>query len=160
VLETRNAVLGTTIDWVGAHGGWIFGRTDADHPGGDYAGAGALFAIRTRDGVAVRIDVPPTYVDGQRDRDADFGREEAMDDCAQARVPDDSDDADEWDDARRACDALVPRVDQVQLTPRLLRVQRTEHEWSEISLPELMRVLRRVGSGRGLDVATAGNTAR
>jgi len=159
VLETRNALLGTTIDWLGAHQGWIFGRTDARHPGEPYADAGALFAIRAPDGVAVRIDVPPVYEDGLRDRDGDFDREEAVDDCAQSRVHD-SDDADEWRDAMHACEALVPRVDQVELTPSLLRVQRTEHDWSEVSLAELMRVLRHVPSGRDPDTRTGWNAAR
>ncbi len=143
VLETRNAVLGTTIDWFGAQHGWIFGRTRAHHGGGGYWNAASLFAIRAEDGVAVRLDVPPAYVSGHGGEELYFAlmdREEQVNDCVSARLRN-AEDEDQYVAAQGECDASIPQVDAVELTSTTLRVQQTATQWTTIPLNSLMQVL-------------------
>ncbi len=148
VLETRNAVLGTTIDWLGAHRGWIFGRTRARHRGGEYVNAASLFAIRADDGVAVRFDLPPAYVGRYRGEElyfASMNRDAMVDDCVSARLQNVEEETQSLVAAAQGeCDASIPQVDAVELTSTALRIQQTATQWTTIPLNSLMQVLNEV----------------
>ncbi len=145
-LETRNALLGTNARWVGAHRGWVFGATYSRHPGYIYDETGALFAIRARDGVVVRIDAPPRFRDGMVTQDT--ARHTAVEDCADAKMTEaglgQDYTVDQWAEFESACEETVPRTDGLQIDGESLRIQQADTRWVAISTPALFEVLERI----------------
>ncbi|MEM9074162.1 MAG: hypothetical protein AAGE52_37060, partial [Myxococcota bacterium] len=139
-LETRNAMLGSNVRWIGGRRGWIFGTTRSRHPGYLYADTGALFAIRVRDGAAVRIEVPGRFGDEMVEPDDTS----VLDECIETRVDEDNDEMDAWDRAREDCEARVPSTDGLLLDRQGLHVQRPDGEWIDLASAELFRTLARI----------------
>ena len=65
VLETRSAVLGSSVQWRGAHRGFLVGEYHSNHPGGPYAGAGGMVLLRLADGAVFELDVPGIFERGE-----------------------------------------------------------------------------------------------
>ncbi len=143
-LETRNAVLGSDVRWVGAQQGWIFGYTRSHHPGHVYLDRGALFAIRVSDGIVAAIDVPDEFEEGAVGFsvvDAEFRVEE----CAAERIERAGYSIEEasrqqWRDASVGCLQDI----EVRLDAQSLRITRPNGRERRVSTPALLRILNQL----------------
>lgn len=64
VLETRVALLGSSVVWRGAYRGYLIGEYHSEHPGEPYEGTGGIALLRLRDGAVYRLDVPSIFEHG------------------------------------------------------------------------------------------------
>ncbi len=138
VLETRYAVLGTWIRWLGVRSGLLFGHYESNARSIDYRGAGSIFAIRMADGSVFGLNVAGAFENGSI---ANYEhREELLSRCEDATRP---------AERQRRCSspgrpnfagpetAGVIFAHYPVLAGDVLRVWQREQEWMEIPVREL-----------------------
>ena len=65
VLETRSAVLGSSLQWRGVHRGFLVGEYHSDSPRLPYETGGGVVLLRLEDGAIFELDVPGIFERGE-----------------------------------------------------------------------------------------------
>ncbi|MBO6940387.1 MAG: hypothetical protein JJ863_35765 [Deltaproteobacteria bacterium] len=148
VLETRQAVLGTRVEWLAPASGWLIGRYQSLHGGYLYARAGGLVAVRVADGAAFRVDVARAYERGTIEGEVSYvARGEAgMDQCLEEQLgrrdgPLEDHTVPSPEEFAR-CEALLSPG--VEVSDVRLRVRRPDGQWVALPLARLSRMAHRL----------------